>query len=87
MSRWNLCSGTLLIDRIYFKYDERYVSSNLICKIISDKREEIKPEVAVPEVAAVENGNKIIEEPSEIKETTAESADTTPKTNGNSSHR
>lgn len=32
-------------DRIYFKYDERYVSSNLICKIISDKREEIKPEV------------------------------------------
>jgi len=52
----------------------------------SEKVEEIKPEVAVPEVAAVENGNKIIEEPSEIKETTAESADTTPKTNGNSSH-
>jgi len=52
----------------------------------SEKVEEIKPEVAVPEVAAVENGNKIIEEPSEIKETTAEPADTTPKTNGNSSH-
>merc|ERR1711962_755241 len=52
----------------------------------SEKVEEIKPEIAVPEVAAVENGNKIIEEPSEIKETTAESADTTPKTNGNSSH-
>merc|ERR1712088_23810 len=52
----------------------------------SEKVEETKPEVAVPEVAAVENGNKIIEEPSEIKETTAEPADTTPKTNGNSSH-
>merc|ERR1739838_21140 len=43
-----------------------------------------KVEEKVPEVAAVENGNKIIEA-SEIKET-AKEADSTPKTNGNNSH-
>jgi hypothetical protein len=45
-------------DRIYFKYDERYVSTNLICKIISDKREEIKPEVE--DVETSEEGVKQI---------------------------
>lgn len=31
-------------DRIFFKYDERYNSSEMTCKIISDKREVILPE-------------------------------------------
>ncbi len=33
-------------DRIYFRYDERYKSTTLKCKIYSDNRREVEPELA-----------------------------------------